>query len=115
MQTEPIAEQDEAEIFKKLAMRLLDLAEDTAQVGKCVSALTANMTTSLDSATIQDLQKLDSLHQSLCDLAHLSAAFSGPGALRTQALGELKLRATRTLFDTSIKERPAAHGSIDLF
>ncbi|WP_299731686.1 hypothetical protein [uncultured Tateyamaria sp.] len=115
MQAEPVADLNDAHIMENLATRLLDLAEDTAQVGKSVSALTANMTTPMDSGVIQDLQKLDSLQQSLRDLAHLSAALAGPGALRAQALDQLKLKATRTLLDTSASERPTAQGTVDLF
>ncbi|MFL4471214.1 hypothetical protein ACERZ8_15490 [Tateyamaria armeniaca] len=115
MQAEPVADVSDAQILEKISQHLLTLAEDTALVGKRVSELTGSVSTSLSPSAIRDLQKLDNLHQSLCDLAHLSAALAGPGAHRAQAFEHLKLTATRTLLEVNASERPVAHGTIDFF
>ncbi|MEM6566546.1 MAG: hypothetical protein AAF665_18995 [Pseudomonadota bacterium] len=106
---------DDVEILKNMANRLLELASDTAQIGTSVSSLTGSTRASLSPSVIHDLQKLDNLHQSLCDLANLSAALAGPDESRAEALSMLKLGATQTLLHQQINDKPPAGGSVDIF
>ena len=105
----------DTDILNNIADRLLELASDTAQIVKSVSCLTAALNESLSSSTIHDLQKLDNLQQSLCDLARLSAALAGPDEFRDEAIGLLKLTATRTLVQQNVDENRSTQGSVDLF
>jgi len=115
MEVEQRADPSNAQILKNLSDRLQHLAEDTAQVGKSVSELIGLLSTSLPPAAIRDLQKLDSMQQSLLDLAHLSAALAEPHEQRSQGLEHLKMRATRTLLDAKPNDQSVTQGSIEFF
>lgn len=115
MKADPGAPLEDALILRNLADHLLALAKDTEQVTKTVSVLTARLDTTLTPETIQDLQKLDKLYQSLSDLSGLSAALAGPYEHRALALKRLKLNATRALVEPEKTDTAAVQGSVDFF
>lgn len=110
------SEFDTSLIFRNLEIHLLELANDTAQIGETISELTCVLDATLSASTIGDLQKLDNLHQCLSDVAGLCAALAEAGVSKPQALSRLKLRSTRTL----LNEMPdklcvASRGAVDIF
>ena len=107
---------DDYHFLVNMERHLLNLADDAAQISKIVSELTDERHSTLKLSTIRNLQKLDSLEQSLGDLAGLCAALSGPEEHRARAVGDLKLAATRTLVAQTPGERcTIAQGSVDIF
>ena len=106
---------DDSDILKNIKEHLLHLASDTAQIGTSVSCLTNATDDTLSPSIIKDLQKLDSLQQSLCDLAGLVAALAGPDENRPEAVSRLKLKATRTLVRRAAGDDLTVQGTVDLF
>jgi len=115
MRDDPEQDTDDARILANMASHLHCLAEDAAQVGATVSDLTAAVGPLVGPKTIHDLQKIDTLRQSLSDLAHLSAAMAATGEHRARALQALKLSATRRLVTPISADPPDHQGSIDFF
>lgn len=110
------SELDAPLVFRNLESHLLELAADTALIGKTVSELTDVLDTNLKPSTISDLQKLDNLHQCLNDVAGLCAALADSEVSKSQALSRLKLKSTQSLLNEMPDKRCAtSRGSVDIF
>lgn len=110
-----ITDMGTAAILGNMASYLDDLSKDAAQIAEAVSNLTAELETSPPSRTIEKLQKLDALTQSLEDLGRLCQAISSSVDTPTAHSTTLKLAATKSLLEEQAPVTCRERGSIDLF
>ena len=108
-------EAEDAHIQINIANHLVRLANDVAKVGTAVSELTHTMPAALTPDAILDLQKLDSVQQSLHDVALLSAAMALTGNDRARALADIKLSDTRILLEDAVPDASLHSRSVELF
>lgn len=106
---------EDAHIQINIANHLVRLANDVAKVGAAVSELAHTMPAALTPDAILDLQKLDSVQQSLHDVALLSAAMALTGNDRARALADLKLSDTRILLKGAVPDASLHSRSVELF
>ncbi|MEP1962922.1 hypothetical protein [Tateyamaria sp.] len=106
---------DDAEVLGKMAHHLRKLSEEVAQVAKTVSDVTEGIATFPSNGAITRLQKIDSVQQSLWDLAQLSDALACNVPTRATALQKLKLAETRALLVKDSDAFSACSGTVDLF
>lgn len=98
-----------------MADRLRTLADDVEDVEAVLSDLTAARHGLGDQSAIQRLQNIDSVCQSLRDLAKLSAALTLTGTQRQHAIDTLRMSATRSLMQDIPQSVPVSAGDVDLF
>lgn len=106
---------DDAHILKNMAGYLRDLAEDVARVSLAVSDVTSDMAPPPSMTTIQHLQKIDAVQQSLSDLAQLADAIACQEPMRDAGFQGLKLAVTRALLSPDDIPITVHSGSIDIF
>jgi len=102
-------------VMKNMAALLQQLATDVAKVSAGVSELGESSPDSISNEAIENLQKLDSLHQSLVDLACLAKAFGADDQLRDRLISDLRLSEIKNLVFDSASLDNDDPGTVDFF
>ena len=103
-------------VLENIAAHLRSLADELSGVGNTMSVvLRAEMIAHVSPHNVQQLQKIDYLHQALQDLASLNEALATTGDDRLAALENLKMTATSELLDAGPSDLQPSSGCIEWF
>jgi hypothetical protein len=103
------------QVMLNMAAHLDQLACDVEDIEGIISALSAKNNGDTDPSSIERLQKVDTLRQSLRDLAKLSLALAHSGGDREHALRSLHLSSTRNLLADADQAMASHTGTVELF
>lgn len=115
MCTELSTEIEDSDVLKNMSNHLRNLADEVSLVVSAVSKITKRVDPPPSMTIIQDLQKMDELHQSLFDLAQLTDAMASDPRQRESRFRDLKLAKTRALLCGDKMTHFSDDGAVDLF
>ena len=102
--------------FLRMSALLADITQDMAHVTRLVSDLSGHEAVTLSAAQITDLQTLDRICQSLCDLVVITESLANTGDPATETPDRLQLAKTRSILSPEIADKDEGNaGTVELF